>query len=48
LAETSPLITGMNSKISQSTEYKSRKRSRTGEEVVKRYEKSIIGKLGTT
>jgi len=36
------------SKICQTTKYKQRRRRGRGEEVVKRYEKSILGKSGTT
>jgi len=47
-AEDSPQTTGTTSRICQTTEYKQRKRKGTCEEVVKRYEKMILGNLGTT
>jgi len=47
-AENSPPRTGMTSKIWPTTEYKRSKRRGRCEEVEKRYEKSILGKSGTT
>jgi hypothetical protein len=44
----SPPRTAMTSKICQTTEYKWRKRRGRSEVVVERYEKSILGKPGTT
>jgi hypothetical protein len=43
-----PPRTGTTSKICQTTEYKWRKMRGRGEEVVKRYKESILGKSGTT
>jgi hypothetical protein len=47
-AENSPPTAGTMSMICQTTEYKRRKRRGRGEEVVNRYEKSILEKSGTT
>jgi hypothetical protein len=47
-AENSPPRTGTTSKICLIAEYKRGNRRGRGEEVVKRYEKSILGKSGTT
>jgi len=44
----SPLRTPMTSKICQTTHYKCIKRRGRSEEVVERYERSILGKLWTT
>jgi len=47
-AENSPPRTGMTNKICQITKYKRRKRRGRSEEVVNRFEKSILGKWRTT
>jgi hypothetical protein len=47
-AENSPPTTETMSKICQTTKYKRRKRRGRSKEVVERYEKSILGKPGTT
>jgi len=47
-AVNSPPTTGTTGKICQTTYHKWRKRRGRGEEVVKRYEKSILGKSRTT
>jgi hypothetical protein len=47
-AENSPPTTETTSKICQTTEYKRRKRRGRSKEVVETYEKSILGKPGTT
>jgi hypothetical protein len=47
-AEISPPTTETMSKICQTTKYKRRKRRGRSKEVVERYQKSTLEKLGTT